>query len=77
MSKNSIFMIHQLSTYQSGKYSDLMQSFKTSDVLMEKLIDIYMKNSDFDLQTLKQLLALDKYLDSETCLKYGLIDLID
>lgn len=77
MSKNSIFMIHQLSTYQSGKYSDLIQSLKNSDVLMEKLIDIYMKKSNFDLQTLKQLLALDKYLDSDTCLKYGLIDIID
>ena len=77
MSKNSIFMIHQLSTYQSGKYSDLIQSLKNSDVLMEKLIDIYMKKSNFELQTLKQLLALDKYLDSQTCLKYGLIDIID
>uniref|UniRef100_A0A6C0J063 Uncharacterized protein n=1 Tax=viral metagenome TaxID=1070528 RepID=A0A6C0J063_9ZZZZ len=36
-----------------------------------------MKKSNFDLQSLKQLLALDKYLDSETCLKYGLIDIID
>ncbi len=77
MSKNSIFMIHQLSTTQSGKYNDLIQSLKNSDILMEKLIDVYMKKSNFDLQTLKQLLTLDKYLDAETCLKYGLIDIID
>ena len=48
MSENSIFMIHQLSTTQSGKYSDLIQSLKNSDVLMEKLIDIYLKKSKFD-----------------------------
>ncbi len=77
MSKNSIFMIHQLSTTQSGKYNDLIQSLKNSDILMEKLIDVYMKKSNFDLQTLKQLLTLDKYLDAETCLKHGLIDIID
>jgi len=77
MSQNSIFMIHQLSTIQSGKYSDLIQSLKNSDVLMEKLIEIYMSHSNFDIETLKQLLALDKYLDSKTCLKHGLIDIID
>ena len=77
MSKNSIFMIHQLSNIQSGKYDDLIQSLKNSDVLMEKLIDNYMQKSKFQLATLKQLLALDKYLDSKTCLEYGLIDIID
>lgn len=77
MSKSSIFMIHQLSTTQSGKYSDLIQSLKNSDVLMEKLINIYMKNSNLDIETLMQLLAIDKYLDAETCLKHKLIDIID
>ena len=38
---------------------------------------LYMKKSNLDTETLKQLLALDKYLDAETCLKYGLIDNID
>ncbi len=77
MSKNSIFMIHQLSTIQSGKYNDLIQSLKNSDVLMEKIMNIYMKKSNFDIKTLKQLLAIDKYLDAETCIQHGLIDVID
>ena len=77
MSKNSIFMIHQLSSVQAGTYNELTQALKNSDVLMDKLTNIYTKRSNLDLPELKQLLAIDKYLDSDTCLQYGLIDIID
>jgi ATP-dependent protease ClpP protease subunit len=77
MSKNSIFLIHQLSTVHSGKYDDLTQALKNSEVLMENLINIYLKHTNLKRSELDQLLSRDKYLNAQTCLKYGLIDVID
>lgn len=77
MSKNSIYLIHQLSTVHAGKYDDLTQALKNSEILMENLINIYLKHTNLKRSELDQLLSRDKYLDAQTCLKYGLIDVID
>jgi len=77
MTGNSIYLIHQLSTAHSGKYNDLTQALKNSEILMENLINIYLKHTNLKRPELDQLLSQDKYLNAHTCLKYGLIDVID
>ncbi len=77
MSKNSIYLIHQLSTTHSGKYSELQQSLQNSDLLMRNMMNIYLEHSKLNVNQLKQLLSRDAYINAQICLKYGLIDFID
>lgn len=76
MTPHSVFMVHQLSAAHSGKYDELKQSMQNDELLMEQLMQIYMQHSNIDAQTLRQLLATDKYLSATECLHHGFVDSI-
>lgn len=72
--KNSHMLIHQLSTGLWGKYEELVDDFKNASMFMERIQEIYKQHTKIPLKTLKEVLKRDLWFDSETCLKYGLVD---
>ena len=72
--KNSYMLIHQLSTGLWGKYEELVDDFKNASMFMERIQEIYKTHTKIPLKTLKEILKRDLWFDSETCLKYGLVD---
>jgi ATP-dependent Clp endopeptidase proteolytic subunit ClpP len=74
MHKHSFMLIHQLSSGMFGKYEELVDDFENSTKLMEVIKKIYKQHTKIPDKTLKELLKRDLWLDSATCLKYGLVD---
>ena len=67
-------LIHQLSTGLWGKYEELVDDFKNASMFMERIQEIYKQRTKIPTKTLKEILKRDLWFDSETCLKYGLVD---
>ena len=76
MTKNSAILIHQLSGSSSGKYNELKDEMCNFNFFMKKMISIYMDNTFLDQDTLDELLGSDIWIDSNSCLEYGLIDTV-
>ena len=76
MTKNSQMLIHQLSAGTKGKYSEIKDENENLDNLMNFIINQYITNTKLDKNILDNLLKRDIWLDSSTCLQYGLIDKI-
>ena len=74
MTKNSMMMIHQLSSSSQGKYEDLNDNSKNMNMLMDKIKNIYLKKTTIPENVLDEILKHDLWLDAVTCKKYGLID---
>lgn len=74
MTKNSMILIHQLSSGREGKYEELHDDNENLIMLMDKLKTIYMEHSHISEETLDNILKHDLWLDAERCKQYGLID---
>ena len=72
--KTSYMLIHQLSGWMGGTYEDMKDSMKNSDLMMKTIINFYKDKSNLSEKDLKKILKHDLYFDTETCLKYGLVD---
>lgn len=74
ISKNSLMLIHQLSGGNAGKYSELKDESENLDVLMDFIINHYLTNTKMTKFELGQILRRDIWLNSSTCLRFGLVD---
>jgi len=74
MTKNSLMLIHQLSGSESGKFNELQDQMSNMSILMKIIMNIYLTKTNIDEETLTVLLQKDLWLDSKTCLEYGLVD---
>ena len=74
MTDNSLILIHQLSGSESGKYNEMQDQMSNMSILMSIIRKIYLENTKLDEATLNALLQNDLWLDSKTCLEYGLVD---
>ena len=74
MHRHSFMLIHQLSSWMSGKYSELQDDMKNNDALMKTIKDIYEQHTKIPKSQLSKLLKHDLWWDSEKCLQYGLVD---
>lgn len=74
MTKNSLILIHQLSSGSQGKYEEMDDNMKNLDKLMTKVKNIYSSHTNIPIETLEEILKHDIWLDADTCKKYGLID---
>jgi len=72
--RHSFMLIHQLSSGLFGKYEEMVDDFENSTKLMNTIQGIYKKYTKIPDKTLKDLLKRDLWLDSATCIKYGLVD---
>jgi len=79
MRENSMFLIHQLSTYLSGymTYAGLTDNKICSKLLMDKIKKIYIDNARNNILTVRKLnriLSRDRFWDVAKCIEYGLVD---
>ena len=76
ISKNSVMLIHQISSWFQGTYENHIDERKNLDMIMERVKDFYIKHSKISLEELEELLKHDINISSEDCLKYGFVDTI-
>ena len=74
MTDNSLILIHQLSGSESGKYNEMQDQMSNMSILMSIIRKIYLEYTKLDEGTLNALLQKDLWLESKTCLAYGLVD---
>jgi ATP-dependent Clp endopeptidase proteolytic subunit ClpP len=74
MSRNSYMLIHQLSSSFWGTYSNFLDEKQNLDLMMKTIKNVYKKYTKVPMKKLDEILKHDLLWDSETCLKYGLID---
>lgn len=74
MTENSLILIHQLSGSESGKYNEMQDQMTNMRILMSIIRKIYLEYTKLDEDTLNALLQKDLWLESKTCLAYGLVD---
>ena len=74
MTENSLILIHQLSGSESGKYNEMQDQMTNMRILMSIIRKIYLEYTKLDENTLNALLQKDLWLESKTCLAYGLVD---
>jgi ATP-dependent protease ClpP protease subunit len=77
MHRNSFMLIHQLSSMMWGKYDELQDDMKNNDLLMKTIKGLYEEHTKIPKRQLNKILKHDLWWDSETCLKYGLVDEIE
>ena len=74
MHKNSCMLIHQLSGGMWGKFHEMKDDIQNSEMLMEKIKNIYREYTKIPEKVLEDILKHDLWWEAEKCLKYGLID---
>lgn len=74
--KNSMMLIHQLSTGNYGKYSELEDDMENNRRLMKSIKDIYKQYTKVPMKHIDEILKHDLWFDSAKCLEYGLVDSI-
>lgn len=74
ITKNSLMLIHQLSGSDTGKFYELQDQMTNMNILMNTIGNIYLNKTNIKPCELDVLLRKDLWLDSKTCLKYGLVD---
>jgi len=71
---SSYMLIHQLSSGCWGKMSEIEDEFKNLTELMDKIKKIYIEHTKIPRKELNEILKHDLWLNSDKCLKYGLVD---
>lgn len=74
MTRNSLFLIHQVSTEFWGKYTEFEDEMKNLTTMMTVIKKIYLSTTKIPEEELDNLLKHDLYLFPEDCLKWGLVD---
>lgn len=74
ISKNSLMLIHQLSTVFWGKMMDLEDEYENCQMLMKKLRNMYKENCKFKKRELDDILKKDLWFEADKCLAKGLVD---
>ena len=74
MHKHSFMLIHQISSVMWGKFEEMKDDMKNSELLMETIIKIYEERTRIPRSELKDILKRDLWWDAKTCLDYGLVD---
>lgn len=74
--KNSMMLIHQLSTGNYGKYSELEDDMENNKRLMKSIKDIYKQYTKVPMKQIDEILKHDLWFESSKCLELGLVDTI-
>ena len=71
---HSFMLVHQLSSWMVGKYSELQDDMKNNDLLMKTIKGIYEEHTKIPKKQLSNILKHDLWWDAKKCLEYGLVD---
>jgi ATP-dependent protease ClpP protease subunit len=72
--EHAFMLIHQLSSGMWGKFEEMKDDMKNSEMLMKKIVGIYEEHTNIPKSKIKDILKRDLWWDAKTCLKYGLVD---
>ena len=74
MHRHSFMLIHQISSAMWGKFEEMKDDMKNSELLMKTIIQLYEEHTRIPRSELGKILKHDLWWDAQTCLDYGLID---
>lgn len=74
MRRNSVVLIHQMRTSYWGKLDECKEDMKNNKKLTTILKDIYITNTNMEMNYLEKMLKKDIYITSEKCLSLGIVD---
>jgi len=74
--KNSLMLIHQLSTGNYGKYSELEDDMENNKRLMKAIKDIYKQYTKVPMKQIDEILKHDLWFDADKCRELGLVDIV-
>ena len=74
MTKNSFFLIHQLSSDFWGKYAEFKDEFENLTMLMNSIKALYSECTKIPDEELNNILKRDLYLTPEQCLQWKMVD---
>ena len=74
MHKNACMLVHQLSGLMWGKFQDMQDDMQNSEMLMEKIKNIYRQYTKIPKKEMDNILKHDLWWEAEKCLEYGLVD---
>lgn len=72
--KHSLMLIHQLSSMCEGTYEQMKDDQENNARLMGIIKNIYKTYTKIPMKELDIILKRDLWFDSDTCLKFGLVD---
>ncbi len=74
MNRNACMLVHQLSGIMWGKFQEMQDDMQNSEMLMEKIKNIYKEHTRIPKKEMDNILKHDIWWEAEKCLEYGLID---
>ena len=74
ITKNSMMLIHELSSAMWGKMSEIKDDYRNCQFFMKRIKELYMENTKMTEENLDSILTHDLYWDANTCMEHGLVD---
>ena len=75
MYRHSVMLIHQISSLMvHGTHEQFKDEMSNQALLMSKIENLYLEKTSMPEEEIKEMLKHDLWLDSDTCLKLGLVD---
>ena len=74
MSRHGSMLIHQLSSWMSGKMSNMDDEYKNLEEMMANITSLYLKHTKIKKKDLVEYLKHDRWWDFDKCKMSGLID---
>jgi ATP-dependent Clp protease protease subunit len=71
---NARIMVHQPSGGYQGQVTDIMIHARESEALKRRLIEIYVKHTGKDYDTVERALERDNFMSAEVAKEFGLVD---
>jgi len=72
--KNSMMLIHQLSSGVYGKFSEMEDEMESNRRIMKMIKDVYKQYTKVPMKQIDEILKHDLWFDAAKCLDFGLID---
>lgn len=74
MHRHACMLVHQLSGLMWGKFQEMQDDMQNSEMLMEKIKNIYKQYTKIPKKEMDNILKHDIWWEAEKCLEYGLVD---
>jgi ATP-dependent protease ClpP protease subunit len=74
LGKNSLMLIHQLSSICQGTFEQMQDDQENNNRLMAIIKRIYKEKTKIPMKELDQILKRDIWFTSDICMQYGLVD---
>lgn len=74
--KNSLMLIHQLSSASYGKFSEMEDDMENNRRIMKMIKDVYKQYTKVPMKQIDEILKHDLWFDSAKCLELGLVDTV-